>query len=100
MLSHHGNGAVLHHASLIPAGMSSFHQNPQESVGMAQESTGMDWNGTGIDENGHFGAKGIMETLFQWTRQAVSIKLYRYCPNLQNYILLSSFLPCLHLFKC
>ena len=52
----------------------------------------MDRNGTGMEENGHFGAKGIIKTLFQWTRKAISIKLYRYCPNLQNYILLSSFL--------
>ena len=50
---------VLHHAPLIPAGMNTFHWNPQESAGMAQESAGMarnpqewNWNGTGMDRNG------------------------------------------------
>ena len=88
---HDPSTPILHHAPLIPAGMNPFHWNPEESAGMELEWTGMDRNGTGMDLNGHFGAKGTTKTLFQWTRQAISTKLYRYCPNLQNYLLLSSF---------
>ena len=38
----------------------------------------MERNGTGINKNGHFGAKGIIKTSFQWTTQGISIKLFYY----------------------
>jgi len=51
-----GKTAVLRHAPLIPAGMESFHWNPQEWTGIHRNGTGIHRNGTGIHRNGQVSA--------------------------------------------
>jgi len=59
--------AVLRHAPLIPAGMESFHWNPQEWTGIHRNGTGICRNGTGIHRNGQESAGMAQE----WTKMDI-----------------------------